>query len=102
MSAPPGDDDSGLWRHTEGFFFEAGRRGRREPGDLKPGFAHALRSEWARVKGRAGGKAKGAAYEDKRVSARLMKAQGMSLRAIARELGVNHQSVANWTREVSK
>lgn len=25
---------SGLWRHTEGFFFEAGRRGRREPGDL--------------------------------------------------------------------
>jgi len=65
-------------------------------------FSEAERSEWARVKGRAGGKAKGAAYEDKRVSARLMKAQGMSLRAIARELGVNHQSVANWTREVSK
>ena len=50
-------------------------------------------------RGRMGGRP---AMEDKKASARLMRSQGMGIRAIARELGVNHQSVSNWTREVSK
>lgn len=47
-------------------------------------------------RGKKGGEAKGAAYEDKRASARLMHAQGASARAIARELGCSPQSVLNW------
>lgn len=65
-------------------------------------FSEAERSEWARKKGRAGGKAKGAAYEDKRVSARLMKAQGMTQAAIARELEVTDRSVRNWLKGTGK
>ena len=47
-------------------------------------------------RGKLGGQAKGAAYEDKRASALLMHAQGMSARAIARELECSPQSVLNW------
>lgn len=36
------------------------------------------------------------ANEDKKVSARIMKATGMSNRAIGRELGVDHKTVAKW------
>lgn len=62
-------------------------------------FSESERSEWARAKGRAGGKAKGAAYEDKRASARLMKAQGMKRAEIARELGIHRNTVTNWLCE---
>jgi len=36
--------------------------------------------------------------EDKRSSARLMRAQGLSLRAIASELGVHHDTVREWCK----
>jgi len=41
-------------------------------------------------------KAKAQASEDRRASARLMRAQGLSLRAIAAELGVSHEIVRKW------
>jgi hypothetical protein len=51
-------------------------------------------------KGKNGGIASGvarlAASEDKRVSARLMRAQGKSLRQIAAELGVNYSTISRW------
>jgi DNA invertase Pin-like site-specific DNA recombinase len=49
-------------------------------------------------RGRLGGLAKGAANEDKRATARIMRAQGLSLRAIAAELGVHHDTVREWCR----
>jgi DNA-directed RNA polymerase specialized sigma24 family protein len=42
--------------------------------------------------------AKAKASEDKRSSARLMRARGMSLRAIAAELGVSHEAVREWCK----
>ena len=47
-------------------------------------------------RGSLGGKAKGLANEDKRATARLMHAKGMSLRSIASELQCSPQSVSNW------
>ncbi|MRX07161.1 helix-turn-helix domain-containing protein [Pseudoduganella sp. FT25W] len=51
-------------------------------------------------RGRLGGKASGAARlvanEDKRSSAVLMAARGMSVRAIAKELDVGKSTVARW------
>ena len=49
-------------------------------------------------RGKKGGEAKGAAYEDKRASARLMRAQGMTQAAIAKDLGVHVNTVANWVK----
>ena len=46
--------------------------------------------------GPIGGSVRSASYEGQRASARLMHAQGMSARAIARELGCSPQSVLNW------
>jgi len=54
--------------------------------------------ERQRWKGRKGGLAKGLANEDKRASARLMRLKGMSLRAIAAELGVHHDTVREWCK----
>jgi hypothetical protein len=48
------------------------------------------------ARGRASGEARLAASEDKRASARLMRAQGMSLRAIAEALGVPKSTVGVW------
>jgi len=39
VSAPPGDDDFRLMAAYGRLLFEAGRRGRREPGDRKLGFS---------------------------------------------------------------
>ena len=39
------------------------------------------------------------ASEDKRASARLMRAKGMTQAAIAKELGVHVNSVANWLKQ---
>ena len=51
-------------------------------------------------RGKKGGVASGvsrlAASEDKRASARLMRAQGKSLRQIAAELGVNYSTISRW------
>lgn len=47
-------------------------------------------------RGRAGGLAKGLANEDKRASARLMAASGLSVRAIAASLAVPKSTVADW------
>lgn len=49
-------------------------------------------------KGKASGKARAAASEDQRVSARLMRGQGMTQAAIAAELGVSQQSVSGWLK----
>ena len=52
------------------------------------------------AKGQKGGKASGiarmAANEDKRSTARLMAARGMSSRTIAQELGIGKSTVARW------
>lgn len=57
------------------------------------------------VRGRRGGIASGATRlavnEDKRASARLMAANGMSIRAIADELSVGKSTVARWVSQVS-
>jgi len=47
-------------------------------------------------RGRMGGIAKGLANEDKRASARLMAAKGMTQRAIAQELGLDKMTVNRW------
>jgi len=47
-------------------------------------------------RGQRSGQARLAASEDKRISARLMAAKGMSSRAIAEELGVSKSAVARW------
>ena len=49
-------------------------------------------------RGKQGGLAKGAANEDKRASARLMRAKGMTQQAIANELGVSQASVSSWLK----
>jgi hypothetical protein len=56
----------------------------------------ALQAARGRQGGVASGLSRAAASEDKRASARLMRAQGMSLRAIAAELGVSHEIVRKW------
>lgn len=57
-------------------------------------------SQLQAYRGKQGGIASGisrsAANEDKRASARLMSARGMSLRAIATELGVSKSTVGTW------
>lgn len=55
-------------------------------------------SELQAHRGRMGGLAKGRANEDKQASARLMAATGLSLRAIAAELGVSKSVVGNWLK----
>lgn len=55
-------------------------------------------SELQAHRGRMGGIAKGLANEDKQASARLMRAAGKTQKAIAEELGVHVNSVANWLR----
>lgn len=57
--------------------------------------------ERQRAKGRKGGLAKGVANEDKRTSARLMRAAGRSIREIAEALGVGKSTVGEWVSEVS-
>jgi hypothetical protein len=67
-------------------------------------FSEAGRSEWASRKGRAGGKASGVvrakANEDKRASARLMRASGLTLEAIAIELEVSNRTVIRWLSDL--
>jgi hypothetical protein len=53
-------------------------------------------SDLQAFRGKRGGIAKGQANEDKRASARLMRAAGKSLREIAVELGVGKSTVADW------
>lgn len=50
-------------------------------------------------RGKLGGLAKGAANEDKRASARLMKAAGQSVVVIANQLGVHRDTVYSWLSE---
>ena len=40
--------------------------------------------------------------KDKQVSAQLMKAQGMTQKAIAQELGVTEWSIRNWLHQTGK
>jgi hypothetical protein len=56
-------------------------------------------SERQRARGRQGGLAKGMANEEKRASARLMRAAGMTQAEIARELGVTDRTVRNWLND---
>lgn len=56
----------------------------------------ALQAHRGRQGGIKGGAVRSAGYEEQRASARLMHAQGMSARAIARELKCSPQSVLNW------
>lgn len=58
-----------------------------------------LQAHRGRIGGTASGAARLAASEDKRSSARLMAASGMTQRAIAAELGVTDRTVRNWLRD---
>lgn len=49
-------------------------------------------------RGRKGGVAKGEAYEDKRASARLMRAAGHSYQQIADQLGASRRAVVDWCK----
>lgn len=53
-------------------------------------------SQWQAAQGRKGGLAKGKAYDEQRAKARLMRASGLSLRAIGAELGVDKTQVRRW------
>jgi hypothetical protein len=53
-------------------------------------------AEARRHAGKASAQARAQASEDRRVLARLMRAQGRSLRSIAVELGVSHEIVRKW------
>lgn len=53
-------------------------------------------SQWQSTQGKKGGIAKGKAYEDKRTQARLLRAKGLSIRAIAEELQCSKTSVQKW------
>ena len=59
-----------------------------------------LQAHRGQLGGKASGQARKAASEDKRASARIMAAAGMSQRAIAEELGVSVGSVNAWLRDV--
>lgn len=48
------------------------------------------------IRGARGGRAKGAANEDKRASARLMRAAGRSIREIAELLNVGKSTISDW------
>jgi len=48
--------------------------------------------------GKASGKARRAAREDVRATARLLRAQGMTQQAIAEELGVSQPTVCDWLK----
>jgi DNA invertase Pin-like site-specific DNA recombinase len=52
--------------------------------------------------GVASGLSRATANEDKRASARLMRAQGMSLREIGHALGVSHVIVRKWCSGTSE
>jgi hypothetical protein len=57
------------------------------------------RQKWRGAKGgKASGAVRLAASEDKRATARLMRATGMTQAAIAQEMGVHVNSVANWLK----
>lgn len=53
-------------------------------------------SEWQSTQGKKGGIAKGKAYDNKRTQARLLRARGLSIRAIAEELQCSKTSVQKW------
>lgn len=55
-------------------------------------------SAWQAEQGRKGGKAKGAAYEQKRIQARLLAAKGMAQGAIATELDVSRMTISRWLK----
>ncbi len=56
----------------------------------------ALQAHRGSLGGKASGLARFAANEDKRITARLMAAKGMTSRAIAQELGIGKSTVARW------
>lgn len=56
-------------------------------------------SELQSRRGKMGGRP---AMEDKKMSARLMRSKGMSLRAIAEELEVSKSVIGNWASDVSR
>ena len=57
---------------------------------------YAMFIERQTMKGRNGGKAKGAAYLDKRLQAKQLQAQGLSQVKIAEMLGISTRTLRNW------
>jgi len=87
----------------QGLSFEEYEREVRRRFSLGGQYSASVRHESAlvdarRQAGRESAQARAQASEDKRSSARLMRAQGMSLRAIAAQLGVSHESVREWCK----
>jgi hypothetical protein len=87
----------------QGLSFEEYEREVRRRFALGGQYSASIRHESALVDARRraaqmAAQAKVKAREDERSSARLMRAQGMSLRAIAAELGVSHEAVREWCK----
>jgi hypothetical protein len=88
-------------KKIHGLSFEAYKREVRRRWALGGQHAASVRDETSltearRHAGKASAEARARASEDKRSSARLMRAQGMSQQAIADALGVTQQAVSKW------
>jgi hypothetical protein len=90
-------------KKIQGLSFEAYEREVRRRFALGGRYSASVRDEQGltearRQAGKASAQAKARASEDKRSIARLMRSQGLSLRAIAAELGVHHDTVRDWCK----
>lgn len=61
-------------------------------------FSQAGFSQWQAAQGAKGGVAKGKAYGDKRIKARLLRLQGNTYQSIADQIGASKRSIITWCK----